>query len=191
MHADCKQNPLIRRRSKRPGYALMLVLVFVVLFTAILGVAWRRVASALRVEHLSEVRRQCDQGGLQVLADAMKMLETCLRLDTSTGNARLPDSPLPRRIQRGSRHGRRCKILHHHLRPQKRRCHGKKLDGECQECGVSRGTRLTRVLVFAAGESQFLGGKKGTGPICAKHPPGRSGKLDLSPFSPPEPPCNP
>jgi len=27
--------------------------------------------------------------------------------------------------------------------------------------------------------------KKGTGPICAKHPPGRSGKLDLSPFSEP------
>ncbi len=26
--------------------------------------------------------------------------------------------------------------------------------------------------------------EKGTGPICAKHPPGRSGKLDLSPFSP-------
>jgi len=26
--------------------------------------------------------------------------------------------------------------------------------------------------------------KKGTGPICAKHPSGRSGKLDLSPFSP-------
>ena len=25
-------------------------------------------------------------------------------------------------------------------------------------------------------------GKKRTGPICAKHPPGRSGKLDLSPF---------
>ena len=28
-----------------------------------------------------------------------------------------------------------------------------------------------------------LHGKKGTGPICAKHPVGRSGKLDLSPFS--------
>ncbi len=26
--------------------------------------------------------------------------------------------------------------------------------------------------------------KKGTGPICAQHPSGRSGKLDLSPFSP-------
>jgi hypothetical protein len=25
--------------------------------------------------------------------------------------------------------------------------------------------------------------KKGTGPISAQHPPGRSGKLDLSPFS--------
>ncbi|MCD4726159.1 MAG: hypothetical protein K8R46_00720, partial [Pirellulales bacterium] len=29
--------------------------------------------------------------------------------------------------------------------------------------------------------------KKGTGPICAKHPAGRSGKLDLSPFSPAPP----
>ena len=28
----------------------------------------------------------------------------------------------------------------------------------------------------------ILSGKKGTGPICAQHPPGRSGKLDLSPF---------
>jgi DNA helicase-2/ATP-dependent DNA helicase PcrA len=28
--------------------------------------------------------------------------------------------------------------------------------------------------------------EKGTGPICAKHPEGRSGKLDLSPFSAPE-----
>ena len=26
------------------------------------------------------------------------------------------------------------------------------------------------------------GSEKGTGPICAKHPPGRPGKLDLSPF---------
>ncbi len=27
-----------------------------------------------------------------------------------------------------------------------------------------------------------VGLEKGTGPICAQHPPGRSGKLDLSPF---------
>ena len=83
---------MIRHRSERRGYALMLVMVFVVLFTAILGVAWRRVASALRVEHVSEVRKQCDQGSLQVLAEAMKMLETCLRLDRSTNIAKLPTS---------------------------------------------------------------------------------------------------
>ena len=28
--------------------------------------------------------------------------------------------------------------------------------------------------------------EKGTGPICAQHPPGRSGKLDLSPFPAPD-----
>jgi len=31
-----------------------------------------------------------------------------------------------------------------------------------------------------------LGAEKGTGPICAQHPEGRSGKLDLSPFPPPD-----
>jgi hypothetical protein len=91
MHTNRKENSLTRRRPKRRGYALMLVLIFVVLFTAILGVAWRRVASALRVEHVSEVRKQCDQGSLQVLAKAMALLETCLRLD-ATGVAKLPTS---------------------------------------------------------------------------------------------------
>lgn len=83
---------MIRRRSNRRGYALMLVVVFVVLFSAILGIAWRRMASALCVEHVSEVRKQCDQGSLQVLADAMKMLETSLRVNTTTGVAALPAS---------------------------------------------------------------------------------------------------
>ena len=92
MHARREKEAMIRRRSNRRGYALMLVVVFVVLFTAILGVAWRRVASALRVEHVSEVRKQCDQGSLQVLAEAMKMLETCLRVNTSTNVAALPAS---------------------------------------------------------------------------------------------------
>jgi hypothetical protein len=91
MHTNRKKKSLTRRRPKRCGYALMLVLVFVVLFTAMLGVAWRRVASALRVEHVSEIRKQCDQGSLQVLAKAMALLETCLRLDT-TGVGKLPTS---------------------------------------------------------------------------------------------------
>ncbi len=81
MHPNRKQDSLSRRRTKRHGYALMLVVVFVVLFSAILGIAWRRVASALRVEHVSEVRKQCDQGSLQVLATAMRVLETRLRFD--------------------------------------------------------------------------------------------------------------
>jgi hypothetical protein len=66
------------RRSNRRGYAMVLVTIFVVLFSAFLGVAWRRVASALRVEHLCEVRKQCDAGSIQVLAQAMQVLETRL-----------------------------------------------------------------------------------------------------------------
>jgi hypothetical protein len=91
MHTDRREDPLTKRRRNRHGYALMLVIVFVVLFTAILGVSWRRVASALRVEHVSQVRRQCDAGSLQVLAKAMALLETCLQQDT-TGVAKLPTS---------------------------------------------------------------------------------------------------
>jgi hypothetical protein len=72
-----------RRRSNRRGYALMLVIVFVVLFTAVLGVAWRRVASALRIEHVSDVRKQCDKGSIQALAQAMRVLETRLHCDNS------------------------------------------------------------------------------------------------------------
>ena len=86
---------MTRRQPNRRGYALMLVIVFVVLFSAILGVAWRRVASALRVEHLSEVRKQCDSGSVQVLASAMKLLETSLRR-AANGNVALncsTDSP--------------------------------------------------------------------------------------------------
>ena len=86
-------------RSNRRGYALMLVMVFVVLFAAILGVAWRRVGSALRIEHLSELRKQCDQGSVQVLAQAMRLLETHLRWhpDGGGGTARIDlyDSPPP------------------------------------------------------------------------------------------------
>ncbi len=37
---------------------------------------------------------------------------------------------------------------------------------------------------IALAERVLTGGEKGTGPICAQHPPGRSGKLDLSPFHP-------
>ena len=38
------------------------------------------------------------------------------------------------------------------------------------------------LLQSALKRGQNCSSEKGTGPICAKHPPGRSGKLDLSPF---------
>jgi type II secretory pathway component PulJ len=83
---------MTRRQSNRRGYALLLVMVFVVLFSAILGVAWRRVASAIRVEFLSEVRRQSDQGSIPVLAQAMKFLETRLRWDAANSVVKLNGS---------------------------------------------------------------------------------------------------
>jgi hypothetical protein len=82
---------MTRRCSNRRGYALLLVMIFVVLFTAILGVAWRRVASALRIEHVSEVRKQCDEGSVKVLAQAMTVLETRVRWN-STSRAMLDGS---------------------------------------------------------------------------------------------------
>ena len=70
---------MIRYRSKRRGYALMLVTIFIVLFGAMLGIAWRQVASFLRIEHACEIRGQCDRGSAQALAQAMKVLETRVR----------------------------------------------------------------------------------------------------------------
>ncbi|MEN6458374.1 MAG: hypothetical protein ABFC63_05540 [Thermoguttaceae bacterium] len=68
--------------AERRGYALMLVMLFVVLFGAMLGVAWRRVASAIRVEHALAVRTHADKGSLQALDLAMRVLETRLRRDS-------------------------------------------------------------------------------------------------------------
>ncbi|MEE8451618.1 MAG: hypothetical protein V3R99_06870 [Thermoguttaceae bacterium] len=43
---------------------------------------------------------------------------------------------------------------------------------------------LTAVFVAGSARRLWQVSEKGTGPICAKHPSGRSGKLDLSPFPP-------
>ncbi len=81
MHPDREKNALSRRPPDRRGYALMLVMIFVVLFGAVLGVAWRRVASALRVEHALAVRTGADKGSIQALDLALRVLETRLRRD--------------------------------------------------------------------------------------------------------------
>jgi hypothetical protein len=64
-----------RRQSARRGYALMLVIVFLVLFLAMLGIAWRQVASVLRVETVRAVQARRDQGCLLAAIQVMHMLE--------------------------------------------------------------------------------------------------------------------
>jgi hypothetical protein len=54
-----------------------------------LGVAWRRVASAINTEHLSNVRARCDMGSIQVLSQAMQVLETRLRRNPADNAAEL------------------------------------------------------------------------------------------------------
>ena len=68
----------LRRRRPRRGYALVLVLIFVILFLALMGVAWSRVGSVLRVATARAVQAHRDQGSLPALARAMHLLETGL-----------------------------------------------------------------------------------------------------------------
>ncbi len=75
MHAR-RQISLKRKRSTRRGFALLLVMIFVVLFLAVLGVAWRRMASALRIASVRTVQTQRDQGSTVAMALAMHLLET-------------------------------------------------------------------------------------------------------------------
>ena len=69
---------VIRRSPNRRGYALVMVVLFNVLFLMLLGVAWRRMASVIRIATVRTEQRQCDEGSLCVLADAMRLLETGL-----------------------------------------------------------------------------------------------------------------
>lgn len=88
-----RQSQSLTKRASRQGYALLLVMVFVVLFSAVLGIAWRQVASALRLEHVHELRKACDAGSIQVLAQAMQVLETRL-VQTSQGVELAGSSPV-------------------------------------------------------------------------------------------------
>lgn len=62
--------------ARRRGYALLLVLLFNVLFLMLLGVAFRQMASALRVATINKEQVQRDGGVTCALARAMRMLET-------------------------------------------------------------------------------------------------------------------
>jgi Tfp pilus assembly protein PilX len=64
--------------TRRRGYALMLVLVFLVLFLMFLGVAYRQVGLLLRVESVRTLRTHRDEAATRALARAMSLLETGL-----------------------------------------------------------------------------------------------------------------
>ena len=66
----------MRPTSARSGYAMMLVLVFIVLFLALLGVAYRQTAAALRIESVRSLQIQRDEGSIHALARALALLET-------------------------------------------------------------------------------------------------------------------
>jgi hypothetical protein len=74
MHAY-RQQTIIRRSPKRRGYALLLVIIFSMMFLTLTGLAWRRMASAIRVFSVRTSRLSQDRGSLQVLAHALQRLE--------------------------------------------------------------------------------------------------------------------
>lgn len=64
--------------SNRPGFALMLVLVFIVLFLGLLGIALRQTAAALRIETIRTLQIQRDEGSVHAVARGIALLESGL-----------------------------------------------------------------------------------------------------------------
>jgi hypothetical protein len=65
-----------KRRPARRGYALMLVMLFVVLFLVMLGVTWRQVASVLRIETVRQSQVRRDRGCLLAVVQGIHFMET-------------------------------------------------------------------------------------------------------------------
>ncbi len=64
-----------RKRSNRRGYAMMLVLAFLVLFLAMLGAAWRQAGSIVRIETLRSVQARRDGGAMLAAVKGIHYLE--------------------------------------------------------------------------------------------------------------------
>ena len=64
-----------RNLSHRRGYALILVVIFCVIFTTLIALAWRRMASTIYTFSAHADQIQQDQGAMLALADAMRTLE--------------------------------------------------------------------------------------------------------------------
>ena len=68
----------MRNKTPRSGFAMMLVLVFIVLFLGFLGVALRQTAAALRIESVRIMQIQRDEGSVHAVARGLALLETGL-----------------------------------------------------------------------------------------------------------------
>jgi hypothetical protein len=68
---------MIASRPQRRGYALMLVVIFVALFLAMLGMAWRPTASLLRTETVRAVQTRRDRGCMLAAVLGIHYLERC------------------------------------------------------------------------------------------------------------------
>lgn len=66
----------MRKHPPRSAYAMVAVLVALVLFLALWGIAHRQIAATLRVESAQALRTQRDEGSLHALAQALTLLET-------------------------------------------------------------------------------------------------------------------
>ena len=66
------------KTAPRRGYAMILVLLFLVLFMAVLGVACRELAAVIRTVSVQTVQSDRNQGTLQAAAMAVALLETGL-----------------------------------------------------------------------------------------------------------------
>jgi hypothetical protein len=66
----------MKRAIKRPGYAMLLVLVFLIMMTSLLALAYGELASVLHIEMVRTQQIQRDSGSTQAVASALALLET-------------------------------------------------------------------------------------------------------------------
>jgi hypothetical protein len=86
----------MKHKPNRAGYAMLLVLAFLVVFFSLLAMTYSQLASSLRVEAVRAKQLQREEGSLHALARGLALLETgypstdpyvCgVTIDTSTGS---------------------------------------------------------------------------------------------------------
>jgi hypothetical protein len=68
----------MKLQRRRSGYAMLMVLLFLILMFAIMAIACRQLESALRAESARALAVQRDEGSIPALAKALTLLETGL-----------------------------------------------------------------------------------------------------------------